>query len=373
MRPIKLNTPTDADELQESLQVLKNIQNDYKPVLPLELLNYLDEQARFVVSIARQYRHTQANWADLLKAGHRALVEAWREKDSSKHSLPFVAGSKVREAILTMATNQLVAILDNRPHDWARAAGESDEIATAFASYYADEVTNYERDMASETAQIMIKLDTIPDKSAQLQRELEVVREDIKKIPAVVLGWAWQYLGHYKAALHKGHSQEWANTYARHCITSEEEAEEEAYEKMREKHSSEELLNQTVYQQAYIARLDRGEDYADAYARQVGSGEYHTADKYAEAFVKQHRVGKSSLFADYYASEIASDTLPKYAELEAEIYEQALAQGMEDKYAYLYADRLATKLIEYAVTDVDKAYYTQETADCIAKMQQTSS
>lgn len=149
-----------------------------------------------------------------------------------------------------------------------------------------------------------------------------------------------------------------------------DEAEREAHETVWANHPSQELVNEEVYRQAYLARAERGVEYASAYAREVGLGNFDTAAEFAEAFVKMLRAGKSELFANYYAGEVSGDTAPRYAELEAEIYEQALADGMADEWARKYAERLATNLIKYAKTDEDKNYYTQEAAEYIAKAQQ---
>lgn len=365
---------TDPLFNEESLELLKSMQVSYNPALSSELRDYLDTQAQFIVSVAKQYRTDGGSWSELLAAGQLAFVQAWQEQEADQTTLDWTVTIRVREAMMAVATTQLNATAPaDSPYRWALDAGEQEEMAAAFAKYYREETARYAQQMAEQIARINTKVPADDEEAASLLEDLAVVEAEIAEIPATVLGWAWDYIEKYKEALAKGHSPEWSDAYAIAFGLNDEEAAsaQEAYDRLREKHSTRNgRVNEAVYQEAYRARLDRGEDYAAAYGKEVGMGEFATADAYAEAFVDMRRAGKSELLANYYASAVADDIDPKYAELEAELYEQALAGGMADGLAREYADRLSTNLIEHAETDEDKAYYTQEAAEYIAGKQQ---
>lgn len=373
MRYFKLRS-SDPLFNEESLQLLKTMQVSYNPALSSELRDYLDTQAQFIVSVVKQYRTDEGSWSELLAAGQLAFVQAWQEQKAGQTTLDWTVNSRVREAIMGAATTQLnAATPDDSPYRWALDAGEQQEMAAAFAKYYRGDTARYAQQMAEQIARLRAKSPTSVQEAVGVQEEVAAVEAEIAEIPATVLGWAWDYIEKYKEVLAKGHSPEWSDAYAVAFGLNDEEAAsaQEAYDLLREKYPTRKgRVNEAVYQEAYRARLDRGEDYAAAYGNEVGMGEFATADAYAEAFVEMRRAGKSELLANYYASAVADDIDPKYAELEAELYEQALAGGMVDGLAREYADRLSTNLIEHAKTDEDKAYYTQEAAEYIAGKQQ---
>ena len=373
MRYFKLRS-SDPLFNEESLQLLKTMQVSYNPALSLELRDYLDTQAQFIVSVAKQYRTNSTGWAGLLAAGQLTFVQAWQEHIAEQKEIDRMVTFSVREAIIAAVTAQFVATAPaESPYRWALDAGEHEEMAIAFAEYYRKKSAHFEQEMAEQITQINAKAPADDEEAASVLDDLAQVETEIAEIAPTVLSWAWFYIEKYKAALAKGHSPEWADTYADHFgLTNEEAASaQEAYDQLREKYPTRKgRVNEAVYQEAYRARLDRGEDYAAAYGKEVGMGEFTTADAYAKAFVEMRRAGKSELLANYYASAVADDIVPKYAELEAELYEQALAGGMTDGLAREYADRLSTNLIEHAETDEDKAYYTQEAAEYIAGKQQ---
>lgn len=380
-----------ADPLfqQESLQLLTDMEMGYEPALAPELRDYVAAQAPFIVKEASEYRSNAANWPVLLAAGQRAFVEIWQQCQANMEKLPIFIQSDVVQAMRTVAAQQLTGhTASENLMSWAREAGESEAVAAAFAAYHRAKSTEYEQDMADSLTQLRTRVPTDAEDAADLQEELAEVEKATADIPAKVLSRAWAYIEKYKVALAKGHSAKWADAYARHFDSTDNEAasEREAYHDLRQQHPNPKTetlppgpgakpyppqawVNQAVYKEAYAVRLDRGPDYADAYARTVGLGEYNTAEAYAEAFVEQCQAGKSELFADYYALEVSSDKEPVYALLEAELYEQAPAGGMAEGWARDYADRLSTKLIEYAENDEDREYYTQEVAEYIARKQ----
>ena len=388
MRSFKLRS-TDPLFNEESLQLLKTMQAGYDPALSAELQEYLDSQAQFIVSVAKQYRTDVVGWPGLLAAGQLAFVKAWQKHVAEQKPIDRMVSISVREAILAAATAQFaVPASAESPYRWALDAGEREDMALAFAAFYADEVAEYTRQMNEQIAGIKAKAAKNGTSEIELQEDIEGVKAEIAEIEPTVLGWAWAYLEKYKSALAAGHSPEWSDTYARHFGSNEDEAaaEREAYDEQGLKHPNpktetpnpapganpypmEGWVNKAVYQEAYAVQLDRGADYADAYARTVGLGGYDAADAYAEAYVEMLRAGKSALFANYYADEVSDNKDPKYALLEAELYEQALADGMNEAWARQYADLLSTNLIEYAETEEDKEYYTQEAAEYIAKKQ----
>ncbi|RZJ94005.1 MAG: hypothetical protein EOO60_03990 [Hymenobacter sp.] len=376
---------------QESLQLLKDMQAGYEPALVPELQDYVVAQASFIVKEASEYRSSANNWPALLAAGQRAFIEIWQESQAKQQKLPVFIQTEIVEGIRAVATSQLAG--HTTPENlmtWAREAGESDAVAAAFAEYHRTKSADYEQDMAEEVTRFSAKEPADEEESAEKLENLAEVAKETVEIPATVLSWAWAYIEKYKAALVRGHRPEWADTYARHFYSTDDESgsERAAYQRLQELYPNPETatpdlrpepgsssyynqdwINKAVYQEAYAVRLDRGPEYADAYARTVGLGSYEIAETYAKAFAKQRRAGKSELFADYYASEVSNDIDPRYAILEAELYEQALANGMAEGWAQQYADRLSTNLIEYAETDEDQEHYRQEAAEYIARKQ----
>ena len=374
---------------QESLQLLTDMEMGYEPALMPELQDYVAAQAPFMVKEASEYRSSAANWPALLAAGQRAFVEIWQQCQANQEKLPIFIKTEVGEAIRAVAAQQLAGhTTPENLKKWAGDAGESEANATVFAEYHRARSDDYEKDMAESLAELQSQVPANAEAAADMQEDLDEVSKDTFQIPATVLSWAWEYIGKYKVALAKGHGPEWADTYARDLGLggTEKAAEREAYEQLwlkypnpktvnpapvleADTYPNEGLVNKAVYQEAYAVRLDRGADYADAYAKAMGLSEFDSADAYAEAYVEMLRAGKSKLFADYYASEVSDDTDPKYAVLEAELYEQALADGMNKGWAREYAERLSANLIEYAETDEDREQYTQEAAEYIALKQ----
>lgn len=391
MRHFQLPT---ADPLfqQESLELLRDIQAEYEPALVTELGDYVAKQASFIVHEASEYRSNATSWQALLAAGQHAFIEIWEQCRANQQELPMFIKSDVGEAMRAVAAQQLAGhTTPENLERWARDASESEGIATVFAEYYRARSADCEKDMAESLAENQAQVAADAEAAADIEEELAEISKETFQIPANALSWAWGYIGKYKVALAKGHSSEWADTYARYLGLGgdEEAAGREAYEQLWLKHPnpkttvpslapipsanphpSEGWENKAVYQEAYAVRVDRGADYADAYAMAMGLGRFDGAEAYAEAYVEMLSAGKSKLFADYYANEVSDDTDPEYAELEAELYEQALADGMNAGWAREYAERLSANLIEYAETEEDKVLYRQEAAEYIAKKQQ---
>lgn len=233
----------------------------------------------------------------------------------------------------------------------AAEANEPEEYAAVFATYYAEEVEGW--------------------------RDYVAGGEPIPKlgIEGAALADARKCLDHYKAACARGHSSVWARTYARQYfyLESESEAVEAGYETLRAAGkaagATQQEQDEAVQQEAIAARASYGPVYAAAYARAIADYEYDTADTYAAEVVKQLAAGKSALVAHEYAGSVANNYDPKYAILEAEVYERALLGGLPEGYARVYADKLATNLFDYAVTDEDIEFYTQEADKFIAERQ----
>lgn len=165
----------------------------------------------------------------------------------------------------------------------ALAAGETEEIAQVFATYYATERAIWQDDMIAKGE--------------------EVPAEGLE---AALLKETREFPGCYKLAVGKGHGQAWTYAYSRYlqCEYDVVESEEDGYRAVREKSPAVKGAHPAVWHEAKIARLERGPQYADAYDAALVNQELYKPkrfDQYAELVVAQLKAGKSALFAYDYA------------------------------------------------------------------------
>lgn len=100
LRLFTLAGPDDAADLVESLFLLRQLQTQYEPPLPIALRTYLDAQNRLIVAVARQYRGQGQEWAQLLAAGQQGLVRAWTASQGDLTRLDQIGSWWVRQALL---------------------------------------------------------------------------------------------------------------------------------------------------------------------------------------------------------------------------------------------------------------------------------
>ena len=99
MRYITLAAADGAHDLAESLELLRRLRTELTPLLPDELLAYLATQARFIVSVARQYQGRGVAWPQLLEAGQRGLIKAWEVNLGNQARLDELSAWWVRQSI----------------------------------------------------------------------------------------------------------------------------------------------------------------------------------------------------------------------------------------------------------------------------------
>lgn len=171
--------------------------------------------------------------------------------------------------------------------------------------------------------------------------------DEDETVQANALWSANDFIKDYSKHIKNGHGEEWSHILA----LSNEEGQIgifHAYTDLRKINLN--LAKEEVLIYAKSQSIDK--DFLKHYLHLVEEvsepgNRIETAKKYAEVYKKELAKGKSEVFANEYASLIASGGFHKsYCEDYAFAYDKAVSKNQTDEYASLYADKYASVLVD---------------------------